>query len=84
MRLIKLGICKDCVEELDIPDSEQWGWKTDSQGDIQPLWATIQSSVTVKNFIETCSCKIKKCKSCKCARANIACLSISGSGRGCI
>ena len=26
-----------CVEELDIPDSEQWGRKTDTKGDFQPL-----------------------------------------------
>ena len=23
---------RQCVEELDIPDPEQWGWKTDSKG----------------------------------------------------
>ena len=28
------------VEELDIPDPEQWGWKTGSKGDFQPLWTT--------------------------------------------
>ena len=45
---------RQSLEELDIPDPEQWGWKTDSKGDFQPLWTTSQSSVTVTNFIETC------------------------------
>ena len=80
--LIKLGIWEECLEELDIPDPEQWGWKTDSKGDFQPLWMTTKSSVAVKNFIETCSCKTGKCKSCECA--NVACLSMCGCGRGCI
>ena len=75
---------RQCVEELDIPDPEQRGWETDSKGNLQPLWTTSQSSFTVKNFIETCSCKTRKCKSCKCARANDVCLSICGCGRGCI
>ena len=75
---------RQSVEELDIPDPGQWGWKTDSKGDFQPLWTTSQPSVTVKNFIETCSCKTGKCKSCKCTRANVACLSICECGRGCI
>ena len=28
---------RQSVEELDIPDPEQWGWKTDSKGNFQPL-----------------------------------------------
>ena len=51
---------RQCVEELDIPDPEQRGWETDSKGNFQPLWTTSQSSFTVKNFIETCSCKTGK------------------------
>ena len=35
------------VEELKIPDPEQWGWKLDSMGVLfQPLWTTAHSSVT--------------------------------------
>ena len=75
---------RQSVEELDTPDLEQWGWKKYSEGDFEPLWTTCQSSVTVKNFIETCSCKTDKCKSCKDVRANVACLSICGCGRGCV
>ena len=67
---------RQSVEELDIPDPEQWGWKTDSKGDFQPLWTISQSSVIVKNFIETCSCKTGKRKSCQFARANVVCLSM--------
>ena len=55
--------------ELDITDPEQLGWKKYSNGYFQPLWTTSRSSVAVKNFTETCSCKTIKCKSCKCARA---------------
>ena len=43
---------RQSAEELDILNPEQWGWKTNSKGDFQPLWTTSQSSVTVKNFIE--------------------------------
>ena len=72
------------VEELDILDPEQWGWNTNFKGEIQPLWSTSQSSVTVKNFIETSSCKTGKSKSCKCPRAHVACLYLCECGRGCI
>ena len=75
---------RECVEGRDIPDPEQWGWKTDSRGDFQPLWTISQSSVAVKNYTETCSCKTGKCKSCKCAHADVACLSMCGCVRGCI
>ena len=70
------------VEELDIPDPEQWGWKTDSKGDFQPLRTSSQSSILVKNFIETCSCKTGNCKSCECVHANVICLSMCECGRG--
>ena len=72
------------VEELDIPAPEQCGLKTDYKQDFKPLWATSQSSVTVKDFIATCSRKSGKCKNCKCARVNVACLSMCGPDRGCI
>ena len=75
---------RGCVEELDIPDPEQWGWKADSKGDFQPLWMTSQSSVMVKNFIETSSCKTGKCKRCKHAHSNVACFSMYGRGRDCV
>ena len=75
---------RECVKELYIHNPEQWNWKTDPQGDFQPLRTTSQSSVTVKNFIETCSRKTGKCKRCKHASANVACLSMCGCGRGCI
>ena len=52
--------------------------ETDSKGDFQLLFITSQSSVTAENVIETCSCKTGKCKSCKCAYANVACLSMCG------
>lgn len=75
---------RQSVEELDIPNPEQWGWKADSTGDFEPLWLTSKSSVTVKDFIQTCSCKTEKCNGCKCACANAECLSMCGCGRGCI
>ena len=75
---------RQSVEELDIPDPEQCGWKTYPKGDFRLLWTTSQSSVTVKNFIATCSRKSGKCKNSKFVRANVACLSMCGCGRGCI
>ena len=67
-----------------VEEPEQWGRKTDSKGDFQRFWMTSQSSVTVKNFIQTCSCKSGKCKNSKCARGNVPCLSMCECGRGCI
>ena len=69
------------VEELRIPDPEQWGCKLDSMGVLfQPLWTTTHSSVTVKDFT-ICSCKIGKCKTCKCASNNLSCLPMCGCSR---
>ena len=40
------------VEELKIPDPEQWSWKLDSVGILfQSLWTTAHSSVTVKDLL---------------------------------
>ena len=72
------------VEELKIPDPEQWGWKLDSMGVLfQPLWTTTHSSVTVKNFTMICSCKTRKCKTCKCVNNNLSCLSMCACSRSC-
>ena len=53
---------RQSVEELDILDPEQWVWNTNFKGEFQPLWSTSQSSVTVKNFTETSSCKTESPK----------------------
>ena len=72
------------VEELKIPDPEQWDWKLDSMEVLfQPLWTTAHSSVTVKDFSMICSCKTGKCKTCKCASNNLSCLSMCGCSRSC-
>ena len=73
------------VEELDIPDPTQWGWKSSFNGLLfEPFWTSNQSPIAVKEFIKTCSCKTGKCKTCKCATQNLPCLSMCGCGRGCI
>ena len=72
------------VEELKIPDPEQWGWKLDSVGVLfQPLWTASPSSVAVKGFTMICSCRAGKCKTCKCASNNLSCLSMCGCSRSC-
>ena len=72
------------VEELKIPDPEQWSWKLESMGVLfQPLWTTAHSSVTVKDFTMICSCKTGKCKTCKCASNNLSCLSMYDCSRSC-
>ena len=75
---------RQSVEELEIPDANQWGWKTDSEGDFQPNWTGVESQVSIQSFIDICSCKTGKCKKCKCAKAKVACLSMCGCSRGCI
>ena len=73
-----------CVEELDIPDPKDWGWKLEASEDFfHPVWTTAQSSVTIKDFTKTCSCKTGKCKACNCASANLPCLSMCGCSRSC-
>ena len=73
------------VEELEIPDPNDWGWKLDTARTLfHPLWTTTQSSVTIKDFTKTCSCKTGKCKTCNCANANLQCLSMCGCSRSCI
>ena len=65
------------VEELKIPDPEQWVWKLDSMGVLfQPLRATSHSSATVKDITMICSCKTGKYKTCKYASNNLTCLSM--------
>jgi len=65
-------LLRQCVEELDIPEPEQWEWIFNTTNDFyQPVWTNVQSSITVKSFTRTCSCKLGKCKTCKCTKDNI-------------
>ena len=73
------------VEELNLPEVEEWGWQLDTNRlHLKPTWTLQQSSVIVKDFVSTCSCKTGKCKTCNCARRELACLSMCGCSRGCI
>ena len=73
------------VEELNLPEVEEWGWQLDTNRlHLKPTWTLQQSSVIVKDFVSTCSCKTGKCKTCNCAHRELACLSMCGCSRGCI
>ena len=75
---------RQSVEEVDIPDPKDWGWELDTSGAFfRPVWTTAESSVTIKDFTKTCSCKTGKCKTCNCAGAKLLCLSMCGCSRSC-
>ena len=75
---------RQSVEEVVLPDPKDWGWDLDTVGAYyNPVWTTNQSSVSIKDFTKTCSCKTGKCKSCNCASAKLPCLSMCGCGKSC-
>ena len=75
---------RQCVKELDIPNPDQWVWVLNGTCVFyQPIWTSAHSSITVKNFTRTCSCKSGKCKTWKCVLDKISCISIFGCSRSC-
>ena len=75
---------RESVEDLDIPDPILWGWTIDENNNYIPLWQLIPSSIDLNTFVATCACKTGKCTSCKCARAEIPCISMCGCSRKCV
>ena len=68
-----------------ITNPELWGWSLRSTANtvLLPQWEAMASGITISNFILTCSCRTKSCKSCKCAKAKLACIIFCNCMREC-
>ena len=69
------------LSEEVLPSVEEWGWLIDA-GELHVRWVTDNQS-NLGLLIDTCKCRTTACKSCKCAKKKIKCLSFCGCKRQC-
>ena len=75
---------QESESDLILPNPTEWGWRFDEASNgFVPRWSSSKSSVDLEKFITTCSCKTAKCKRCKCAAGNMACIRMCGCDRKC-
>ena len=74
---------QESLLDFPLPDPTEWGWKYDEINGHTPQWLEILSSIDLEKFVTTCSCKSGKCKLCKCAKLNTACIRMCGCDRKC-
>ena len=72
---------KECVDDLILPDPTLWRWKR-HEDRLLPRWQCLDP-IDIKPIIETCSCKVKQYKTCKCAKGNMPCLPSCNCRRSC-
>ena len=65
---------KEACTDLSLPDPQDWGWYRNEQGALVVRWQMGEKAISVDEFIISCSCRMKSCKSCKCAKAGLPCL----------
>ena len=51
----------ESFENIDLPDPSNWGWATDENGKLKPLWKSECSNIEVEIFITSCSCQKAVC-----------------------
>ena len=64
---------RECLYNVLLPDPTRWGWKESGEWLI-PCCQQCGDYIQVNNIIQTCTCKINGCKSCKCSKQNMNCL----------
>ena len=74
---------QESLSDLVLPEPTEWGWTYDAINGYTPQWLSISSSVDLEKFTTTCSCKAGKCKKCKCAKSDMACIRMCGCDRKC-
>ena len=74
---------QECQSDLLLPEPKEWGWVFDEKQGFIPYWLSVLSTVDLEKFVTTCTCKSGKCKSCKCATADMACIRMCGCNHKC-
>ena len=75
---------REGIYNVQLPDPTSWGWELKSNGLYGPLWVTTLTNQSQMDlFTSTCFCGAQKCKKCKCAKAEIKCISNCKCGRKC-
>ena len=64
----------ECYCDVVLPNPCEWGWRRDDEDHLVPQWLPSSVNVEHEKLLVTCSCKTKKCKNCKCAKLDVACL----------
>ena len=65
---------RECNNNIDLPDPTLlWGWCRGEGNSFVPKWQVIPT-VEVPLLIDTCTCKTRLCKTCKCSKARMPCL----------
>ena len=72
---------RESIDNYDLPDAKSYGWEKNN-GNYGPLWEWTQISRNeFETFISTCFCGVQKCKTCKCAKASMKCITNFYMGR---
>ena len=74
---------QESLSDLSLPEPTEWGWTYDAINGYIPLWLSAFSSVDLEKFITTCTCITAKCKQCKCAKSELACIRMCRCDRKC-
>ena len=75
---------REAVIDHYLPEPMQWGWSTDITGHYIPTWQeNVFSQKALDELIAVCSCKLARCKNCRCAKANVSCLLLCGCKNKC-
>ena len=75
----------EALEDFELPCPSKFAYIfLPEKGIFIPVWELSTSTVDIPTFVSTCSCGTKKCKNCKCAKANASCLAMCGCLRECV
>ena len=74
---------QESLLDLPLPKPTEWGLKCDAMNGYAPQWLTTPLSIDLEKFVTTCSCKSGKCKQCKCAKFDMACIRMCKCDRKC-
>ena len=56
-----------------LPDPKDWDWTLDTEGKMQPQWATLPAAAVSCKELVHCGCKKNCGKRCKCVKADLPC-----------
>ena len=80
---IKRGIRHQCMENVELPDPQHWGWMMVG-GQYLPQWQEINEPIDANIVTAICSCIKEKCNNCQCSRQNLVCLTFCKCKRHCL
>ena len=74
-----------CIENVELPDPQNWGWKRIGNGRFVPQWQLCDNPIDPITVVtNTCMCVTAKCNNCTCSKLALDCLPFCKCQRGCL